>query len=166
MGVYKWKDGARFRADAEAVAAELESLPEKTPECALTYADTHDKAELRKCVTWDDAKAAHLYRLEEMRSVIRSVIVVHENDDREPIEFRAFEYVTRPAETEGEKPVKSFMSTVEALSDDDFRRQVLGDIASSIGELSRKAKVYKHLARTELDTAQKHLDLAREAVTV
>jgi hypothetical protein len=164
MGVYKWKDGARFRADAELVASELESLPQKTAECALEFADANTESELHKCVTWDDARAAHLYRLEEMRSVIRSVIVIDEAPDRKPVEYRAYEYVT--VKGEGEKPVRQFMPTSDALSNTDFRSQVLGDIKRSIGELSRKAKVYRYLAETELSTAQHHLEMANEAVTV
>ena len=166
MGVYKWKDGARFRGDAALVAEELSALGEKTPEKALEYADQHEDSELHKCVTWDDAKAAHQYRLTEMRSVIRSVIEISEAPDREPIEHRAFEYVVIPTASEEEKPVKTFLRTSEALSSKEYRSQILGEIKRAIGDLSTKAKVYRYLAEVELDTAQHHLQLASEAVTV
>lgn len=165
MGVYKWKDGARFSADASKIAEELDALPAKTPEAALRVAED-EKTELHKCATWDDARAAHMYRLEEMRLVIRSIVVVDESPDREPVTYRAYEYVTIQSDDPDEKPSKRFMQTSEILSDKDLREQKLSEIRSSISELSTKAKTYRYLAEQELDTAQKHLDLAREAVTV
>ena len=165
MGVYKWKEGARFSADVSKVAEELESLDERTAENALQLAED-ESTELHKCATWDDSKAAHMFRLDEMRRVIRCIVVVDEADDREPITYRAFEYVTIESEQEDEKPRRAFMPTAEALTNEGYRKQVLADIKASIGELSQKAKVYRYLAEYELDTAQHHLDLAREAVTV
>lgn len=164
MGIYQWKAGARFsHADANKVAAELEALPERTPEAALVVAED-EASELHKCATWDDSKAAHIYRLQEMRSVIRSVIVVDTAADREPLTYRAFEYVTV---TDGdEQKSRYFAPTKEVLSDPDFRKQVLSAIKSDISELSAKAKVYRYLAEEELTTAQHHLEMAHDAVKV
>lgn len=162
MGVYKWKEGARFRADADKVASELLSLPERTPDAALAFAKDPD-TELHKCATWDDSKAAHLYRLEEMRGVIRSVVKIDEAPDREPIEYRAFEYVI--VTPEDEKPVRAFAETKAVLANPDTRKQVLAEIRNDISELSAKAKMYRYLAESELDTAQRHLEMAKEAVT-
>lgn len=162
MGVYKWKEGARFKADAEKVAGELLSLHEQTADAALAFAEDAE-TELHKCATWDDSRAAHLYRLEEMRGVIRSVVKIDESPDREPIEYRAFEYVI--VTPEDEKPVRRFAETREVLSNPEMRKQVLAEIRSDIGEMSSKMKTYRYLAETEIDAAQKHLDLAREAVT-
>lgn len=161
MGVYKWKDGSRFKADPEKVAKELNALPEKTPEAALKFAK-NKKTELHKCATWDDAKAAHLYRLDEMRAVIRSVVIVDDEDEnREPVIYRAYEYVV--VENAGEIE-KVFMPTSEILSDPDLKKQVFEDISASISELSRKAKLYRYLAEQEFDKVQYHLDMAREVV--
>jgi len=165
MGVYKWKDGSRFRANAEMVASELNGLTDKTPGAVLQKAED-DQTELHKCFTWEDAKAAHLYRLEEARRVVRSVIEINEAPDREPIEHRAFEYITIQPEEESEKPRRVFVSTTEALSNKDTRKEVFGRFRSAIAELSSEMKVYRYLAEEEIDAAQHHLDLAREAVTV
>ena len=164
MGVYKWRSGARYSANAEKVADELNALEVKKPESVVQYAEDKN-TELHRCFTWEDAKAAHLYRLEEARGVIRSVIFVNDEEpDTEPIEHRAFEYVVRAPESEEEQPEKTFMPTQDALQDDEFRQQILGDIARAIGELSQKAKVYRYLAESELGKAQMHLDLARDAI--
>lgn len=162
MGVYKWKEGARFSADAEKVATELLSLREQTAEVALEFAENPD-TELHKCATWDDSKAAHLYRLDEMRRVIRSIVTVDDSPGREPIEYRAFEYVI--VTPEEEKPVRQFAETKSVLADPELKKHVLAEIDTAIAELSTKAKMYRYLAEQELDTAQMHLDLAREAVT-
>lgn len=161
-GVYKWKEGARFRADADKVAQELLSLREQTADAALEFAE-NPETELHKCATWDDSKAAHLYRLDQMRMVIRSVVKIDEAQDREPIEYRAFEYVI--VTPENEKPVRQFAETKSVLADPELRKHVLAEIRTAIAELSTKAKTYRYLAEQELDTAQKHLDMAREAVT-
>lgn len=163
MGVYGWKEGSRFKADADKVANELLSLPERTPEAALEFAEDSE-TELHKCATWDDSKAAHLYRLDEMRGVIRSVVKIDESPDREPITYRAFEYVI--VTPENERPVRAFAETTEVLANPETRKQVLAEIRSDIAELSAKAKTYRYLAEHELDAAQHHLDMAREAVTV
>lgn len=160
MGVYKWKDGSRFKANAEKVARELDALPEKTPEAALKFAK-NKKTEIHKCATWDDAKAAHLYRLDEMRAVIRSIVILDDAEDREPVIYRAYEYVT--VENNGELD-RVFMPTSEILNDPDLKKQVFEDISSSISELSKKAKLYRYLAENEFDKVQYHLDMAREVV--
>lgn len=158
MGVYKWKSSARFSADAERIGKELESIGTLVPEKIVNFAE-NDKTELHKCFTWDDEKAAYLYRLEEARSVVQGIITVDESPDREPIEYRAFESVIIDDQ-------RQYVSTITILGDNDMRKQVLGEIREAIGELSHKAKIYKYLAEVELDTAQHHLDMAREAVTL
>lgn len=163
MGSYKWKSGSRFSADADKVAAELLSLRERTAEAALALAEDPD-VELHKCATWDDSKAAHAYRFEEMGRVIRSVVKIDESPDREPIEYRAFEYVI--VTPEDEKPVRQFADTRSVLADPDTRKQVLTEIRNDIAQLSAKAKMYRYLAENELGTVQTHLDLARDAVAV
>jgi hypothetical protein len=157
MGVYKWKESTRFSADAQAIGEELESIGTLKPGDIVEFAED-EKTELHKCFTWDDSKAAHLYRVEEARGVVQAVITVDESPDREPVEYRAFESVI----VDGER---RYMPTRTILNDEDMRAQVLGEIGSAIGELSSKAKTYRYLAQRELDTAQRHLELAREAVT-
>jgi len=158
MGVYKWKSGSRFRADAQLIGEELGNIGTLVPEKIVNYAED-DKTELHKCFTWDDEKAANLYRLDEARSVVQGIITVDEAPDREAVEYRAFESVIIDNQ-------RQYMPTKTILNDEDMKKQVLGEIKESIGELSRKAKLYRNLAETELDTAQHHLDMAREAVTV
>lgn len=158
MGVYKWKASARFKADPQIVGEELSSIGTLRPGDVVEFAE-NEATELHKCFTWDDAKAAHFYRMEEARSVVAAVITIDEAPDRTPVEYRAFESVI----VDGER---QYMPTKTILNNKDMRAQVLGEIGAAIGELATKAKTYRYLAETELDKAQQHLEMAREAVTV
>lgn len=156
MGVYKWKESARFSADVQAIGEELESIETRNPEQIVAFAED-ESTELHKCFTWDDARAAHFYRLREARKIVQSVIVVDESEDRKPIEYRAFESVVIDDQ-------RQYIPTKTALSNEDTRKQIFADIGASIKEARNKVKTYKYLAENELDTAQNHLDLANEAV--
>jgi hypothetical protein len=158
MGIYKWRDGARYSADVSKVAGELNALVTKTPEKVVEAAE-NEQAEMHKCFTWDDTKAGHLYRLGEARKLIQGIITVDEAPDREPVEYRAFESVVIEEQ-------RQYVPTKVALNDPDMREQVFVEIRQSIGELSVKAKMYRYLAEKEFDKVQHHLELAREAVTV
>lgn len=158
MGVYKWKGGARFKADAQQVGEELEALETRDPASIVEYAED-ERTALHTCFTWDDAKAAHQYRLEEARSVVQSVIVVDDAPEREPIAYRAFESVVIDGR-------RQYVQTERALSDESLRAQVFGEMAAAMSELNNKMRLYRYLAENELDTAQRHLDLAREALPV
>lgn len=160
-GIYRWKEGSRFSADAEKVAEELQGLPEQTPHAALVFAED-PATELHKCATWDDAKAAHMFRLDEMRRVIRSVVIIDESPERDPIQYRAFEYVTPQ---DAEEPKQQFMNTKSALQNPEFRGQIIAEIKASIQELRHKVKTYQYVAE-EMAEVQHHLDMAIKAAEV
>ena len=165
MGVYQWKDkvfSTSIRnANPQKVGIELESLPIADPKSIVDFARSRKKSELHKCFTWDDDKAAELWRMEEARTIVQSIIVVEDRDEpeSEPITYRAFESVKIGGQ-------RRYMKTTTCLHDDDLRAQVFGEISNSIGELSQKAKTYRYLAESEIDKLQMHLDLAKEAVTL
>lgn len=80
---YAWRDGARLqkgaRVPAQTVGARLESLRaeaggELMPEAVV--ADARDPASpLHSLFEWDEAEAAHQYRLVQARALIRAVVV-------------------------------------------------------------------------------------------
>ena len=166
-----WKKGTRYSAKAERVSEELNSLYEKTPENALELAKD-SKTELHKCATWDDAKAATKYRLDEMRRVIRSIVIIEKKDenDENPIIYRQFEYVKVETEDEekeeDEENGKNFVVTREALRVSVFRDQIMNEIKQGIYQLAHKAKIYQHLADEDFSTVQYHLGLANEAIKI
>jgi len=167
MGVYQWKSGSRFGADPEKVADELTSLPDQTPEAALAFAE-NESTELHKCATWDDARAAHNYRLDQMRSVIRSIIITESSNETETVEYRAFEYITvlKHDDDDDEKGEvrREFISTQSALQVPELKLQIMGQIAAGIMDLQRKADVYERLSGQAFGKMRLHLQKARDEI--
>ncbi|TCT10506.1 hypothetical protein EDC22_1053 [Tepidamorphus gemmatus] len=80
---YAWRDGARLqkgaRVAAQAAGERLEQLRaagggELTPEAVVADA-RHSASPLHPLFEWDEAEAAHQYRLVQARALIRSVVV-------------------------------------------------------------------------------------------
>lgn len=81
----EWKIKGLFKADPESVYQEIcEIGDEVTPEQIVEKAKDGD-TELHKCFTWDNKKAAHLYRISQAQSIIRniSVTIDYRDDDEE-----------------------------------------------------------------------------------
>lgn len=85
--------GARIRkADAPIIGNILERLKTTGPLTAERVLDeaTNKRSPLHKYFTWNDQKAAHKWRLEEARRLIRSVEVVIEDLRGKQIPMRAY----------------------------------------------------------------------------
>lgn len=89
-----------FRADAEKVYSELETIEEKTPQNIVDYAEAHPDSELYKCFTWDDAKAANEWRKAEARQVVR-LLVFADEETEQPTNIRVLQKAS-----EAYEPVK------------------------------------------------------------
>ena len=80
--MYRWKEGSRCKGDATVVAESLEAIRQRhhgrlfpvevVEEARPTTSPLHPEFE------WDDTVAAHEYRKEQARGLIRSVIFVQE----------------------------------------------------------------------------------------
>lgn len=90
MESYVWTPSMNgfFKADANMIGRELESLEEITPENVLEYAKDPD-SELHKCFDWDDTSAANKYRLTQARQVIRFIMIAPKKKEEVPV--RKFE---------------------------------------------------------------------------
>lgn len=89
--VFKWKEGSRHSVDpnvAGKVLMDLEKEGELTPERLVDISRPED-APLHKCFTWDDRKAADLYRKQEATILIRHIEVVEEVEEK-PVKVLAF----------------------------------------------------------------------------
>lgn len=159
MGIYKWKSGTRFKSDVQEVGKWLENIEERTPENIVEQAKS-ESCPAHECFTWDEKKAAKKWNIQEARMLVNAIITVSESDDREDIEFPAFESVII-----GDS--RQYVSTtVDTLTDDDLWNQIAGEARSSIASLQRKLKVYSHMRNEQADIAQHHLDLARDALAI
>lgn len=72
-----WRFDGIFKADAQTVAKELESI-KCTPENIVDYAKSED-TELHKCFEWDDSIAGHKYRCIQAQKVVRSLVITRED---------------------------------------------------------------------------------------
>ena len=90
MEQVKWRVSGYFKADAQKVYEEI-GEDAVTPEEVVKKAQKKN-SELHKLFEWDDTVAAHKYRLEQARLVIRMLVVVPKAEEDTPI--RAFSLTT------------------------------------------------------------------------
>lgn len=69
-----WKFNNLYKADAEKVSKEIESIPNATPSSILEFA-RNENSELHKCFEWDDTVAAEKYRLQQARNIAKGNLV-------------------------------------------------------------------------------------------
>lgn len=81
-----WKFDGLFKADANTVAKEIESI-KATPENIVKYAKS-ESTELHKCFEWNDSVAGHKYRCIQAQQIVRNLVVVkEETEEKTPIRF-------------------------------------------------------------------------------
>lgn len=88
MAVYVYRPGFGFRVDPNVTGKELERIRKKYNQLAPRHVVAEaepETAPLHDCFEWDDAKAANSFREVVARNLIRSVQIVREQDQREPM---------------------------------------------------------------------------------
>ena len=75
-----WKFNNLYKADAEKVSKEIESISNATPSSILEYA-RNENSELHKCFEWDDTVAAEKYRLQQARNIVCNLVYQEENKE-------------------------------------------------------------------------------------
>lgn len=102
---FEFSEGARFQPgaskDAKAVGEHLEFLRQQfkgelTPEDVLADAK-HDNSPLHSFFEWSDTEAAHQYRLQQARGLIRAVVAVYTQPDKPAIRTRAYVHINEPS---------------------------------------------------------------------
>ena len=81
----EWKTRLFGDADAQKVYEEI-GEQNITPEEILEKAK-NKKSELHKCFEWDDTKAAYQYRLQQARTIMCNLVIVHEEIQERPRAF-------------------------------------------------------------------------------
>jgi len=135
---YRRKPGARVSQDAiEAAGKSLPGIRKKhgrlTAEIVLkeASAQTHP---LHGYFEWDDTAAAHQYRLEQARLLLRSVLIVDSTLARKPL--RAYVAFDEPDH------MADYVPMAEALSNSEYRA---GLVSEAIDELRSWLARYDHL---------------------
>ncbi len=122
--------GSRIRkADAKVLGETFERIKASgkhlTAETVLTEA-TNPRSPLHKYFNWDDASAAHQYRLEQARRLIRSIEVVIEDARGKQVPMRAYYSVKDAEGTRGYEPM-TFVFESPDLAD-----QVIAEAVSQL----------------------------------
>lgn len=86
---YEWKIKGIWKADAQSVGEELESLEKITPEAVLEKAKEPSSV-MHNLFEWDDSIAATKYRLSQARQIIQQIVIRSAPDNLEPTKVRAF----------------------------------------------------------------------------
>lgn len=137
--VYKWKGFVNFGCTAQVAGEELERIRVKYNGrliSANVLAEAKDqKSPLHKAFEWDNAKAAHLWRLNQAGDLIRNIVVVNKDPDGQEKTIRAFVNVTQDED-------RHYTSISHAMSDDALRKQVL---SQAWDELTSWKERYKEL---------------------
>ena len=132
MAEYKFSDTARFRKGArtsaevaQVVGDHLDLLRQQSDGKLSAEAVLEDaknpNSPLNGYFDWDDSEAARLYRLQQARGLIRSVVAIYRTSaDSGPKSVRAFVSVRS-----GDDAKPSYISTAVALSDDEMRARTL-----------------------------------------
>lgn len=153
--VYQWKEASRVVVDAQIAGEELERIRTfhngRLEAEMVVELSRNTSAPLHGAFEWDDKKAAHGYRVEQAKYLIRSIEVVVATPDDKPQPIRAFVSVQRDDD-------RSYTSVQHALSDNELRRQVL---AQAWMELEAWRK--RHAELVELAKVFAVIDEARSA---
>ena len=136
--VYEWKmPGIYSKVDVQAVGETLASMEADLgglrPEDVVKAAQKK-RNPLHGCFEWDDAKAAHSYRVETARHILRSITVRVEAAPDAP-STRAFVVVERADE-------RRYTNISEAMTVESYRASVLGQALEELRVFESK---YKHL---------------------
>lgn len=148
---YSWLVDGIFPVDAQAAGEEMERIYEKrgtiTP-AGVVEESRPDDAPLHSCFEWRDKEAAEKYREHQARKIIRTLVVQHEEEGKEPVYVRSIVHVQKdytPMNVVVETP-----GLMDALLSNAFREmesfkrkyQTLNQLApvfSAIDEVTRAA---------------------------
>jgi len=153
--IYKFRDGARFSGDAQAVGRELNGIRSShgslTPEAIVKTARPKASV-LHDYFEWNNRKAAIEYRLWQARVLVCSIVSVR-------------------GDTEKGRPVRSFVSVNHAyepievvLGDAIMRERVLTEIMNGIEAMKEKARAYEELSDVIFSLDKAHRVASRHFV--
>jgi hypothetical protein len=145
--VYRFKEAAHLPTglDAQLVGERIARLKELgggfTAEKVVDDARS-ESSPLHAAFTWDDAVAAERQRLSEAGYLVRSIVTIRKEADGSEREDRAFvPVVVREVEE------RRYLPIATAMSDDDYREQVLRRALGEMLTLRRKYRDLEALAR-------------------
>ncbi len=126
----RWRTSARFKSDAEAAAKIISKAQRRSPDQICQAVSVVNAARpvgspIHEDFEWDDAAAAELHRTETARNMIRSLVVVVESGEPEPLFVNV-----RIGDVRGYMPTRVALSRLDART-------------SLLNEAHRDAKTFR-----------------------
>ena len=129
-----WKFNNLYKADAEKVSKEIESIQNATPSSILEYA-RNENSELHKCFEWDDTVAAEKYRLQQSRNIVCN-LVYQEEKKEEPAKLRVFY---------SQSSTNTYQPTRVLVRNEDSYKELLMQAKSELRAFKNKYKMLTEL---------------------
>ena len=145
--IYKWKDAARLKTDAQTAGEICEKLEMNGGLTAKRLVDESrpEDAPLHKEFEWNDATAAEAYREEQARHIIRSIVIQPEPTKNDVV--RAFFPVTEQKVFESLPVILSDAKKTNSLLDMALRELKAFELKYST--LSQLAPVFEAIKTIE-----------------
>lgn len=145
---YRFKEGSRLdNRKATAVGQCIDAIEQKhkrvTAEQIVKEARGANSP-LHSFFEWDNTKAAKAYRLVQARHMIRSVVVVWEDDSAKGGLRVTRAFISLRDEDDGGG--KMYMGAVRAMSDARYRKQLLAEALAEAGAWRQRYKDLEELA--------------------
>lgn len=139
--IIKWSINGIFKADANKCYEEIKQIGDEVkPEQVLDKAKDKN-SELHKCFDWNNSSAANKYRLIQAREVIRHLIVIQRDDEKEnePIQFRVMLKNERTHES-------GYKQTIVMVKDEDEYKKLLDQAYAELHSFKQKYSCLSELA--------------------
>jgi hypothetical protein len=144
----RWREGFRPIADvsAEEIYNEIKTIGsgvERTAEQVFEWAESHPESKVHAAISnWDDAADARQYRVERVRLLMRSIIVVFKEAPHTPT--RAFQVdASRWKRADGYKP---YRDTSDILGDPEARAALLQRALNQLISVRRQFSALQELS--------------------
>lgn len=143
---YEFADCCTLKGDPNVLVERIQKISAKVgridPEAIIRDAKSPNSP-LHACYEWDDRVAAHLYRLEQTRYIIRSL--VHKLDDNGNAMPKTRVFISLENEESRFKP-GDYVHTLTAMSDAEQRARILNQAVREIEEHKNKYDNLKEMA--------------------
>lgn len=135
------RSNPRIYAYKNKVREELTFLEERDgvlkPESVIEFA-RNKKTELHKEFDWNDTTAAHQWRLQQARILIKTIVtILPDNKDRQ-VKVKAYYHF--------DAPENGYISMVRVMSDTELKDRMLADAKKELDEFRKKYNTLKELA--------------------
>ena len=118
------------------------------PRDVVEYARSNKNTELHSRFEWDDKKAGEAYRIEQARGIIQSLKITIVERETEIVSIREYSSLTTDRDGDG-----SYRSTVQILSDEEMKAQLLDDIQMELVRINVKLRSLSIAAAKHIERA-------------